>query len=150
MSFILSVNSQLSATEILALLFFNSSWVLKFIWYLQVLKALNRAKSRGFSDVLYLDSVSKRNIEEVSSCNIFVVKVHYHVLHTYVFYMSASNSPWSRRWILKFEEQSTHISTHVIFRNLHFNCHTRNILLVGHSYSYDLDLEPIKPFELPL
>lgn len=33
------------------------------------------AKKRGFSDVLYLDSVSKKNLEEVSSCNIFVAKV---------------------------------------------------------------------------
>lgn len=41
----------------------------------KVLKALTRAKNRGFSDVLYLDSVNKKNLEEVSSCNIFVVKV---------------------------------------------------------------------------
>lgn len=33
------------------------------------------AKSRGFSDVLYLDSVNGKDIEEVSSCNIFMVKV---------------------------------------------------------------------------
>ncbi|KAG7943433.1 hypothetical protein I3843_15G038600 [Carya illinoinensis] len=38
------------------------------------LKALTRAKSRGFSDVVYLDSVNKRFIEEVSSCNIFILK----------------------------------------------------------------------------
>ncbi|KAH9755918.1 Branched-chain-amino-acid aminotransferase 2 [Citrus sinensis] len=42
--------------------------------YAPVLKALIRAKSRGFSDVLYLDSVNRKNVEEVSSCNIFVVK----------------------------------------------------------------------------
>ncbi|KAM1118748.1 hypothetical protein ACFX2I_043024 [Malus domestica] len=42
--------------------------------YAPVLKALTRAKSRGFSDVLYLDSVHKKNLEEVSSCNIFIVK----------------------------------------------------------------------------
>ncbi|XP_031247432.1 branched-chain amino acid aminotransferase 1, mitochondrial-like [Pistacia vera] len=42
--------------------------------YAPVLKALGRAKNRGFSDVLYLDSVNKRNLEEVSSCNIFIVK----------------------------------------------------------------------------
>ncbi|KAK9946333.1 hypothetical protein M0R45_011802 [Rubus argutus] len=42
--------------------------------YAPVLKALARAKSRGFSDVLYLDSVNKKNLEEVSSCNVFVVK----------------------------------------------------------------------------
>ncbi|KAL3577053.1 hypothetical protein D5086_022336 [Populus alba] len=42
--------------------------------YAPVLKAMARAKSRGFSDVLYLDSASKKNLEEVSSCNIFLVK----------------------------------------------------------------------------
>ncbi|XP_010664472.1 branched-chain-amino-acid aminotransferase 2, chloroplastic [Vitis vinifera] len=42
--------------------------------YSPVLKAQSRAKSRGFSDVLFLDSVNKKNIEEVSSCNIFIVK----------------------------------------------------------------------------
>ncbi|XP_044474787.1 branched-chain-amino-acid aminotransferase 2, chloroplastic-like isoform X2 [Mangifera indica] len=42
--------------------------------YAPALKALSRAKNRGFSDVLYLDSVKKKNLEEVSSCNIFVVK----------------------------------------------------------------------------
>ncbi|KAG6585726.1 Branched-chain amino acid aminotransferase 1, mitochondrial, partial [Cucurbita argyrosperma subsp. sororia] len=42
--------------------------------YAPALKAITRAKSRGFSDVLYLDSVNKRTLEEVSSCNIFLVK----------------------------------------------------------------------------
>ncbi|PIN08364.1 Branched chain aminotransferase BCAT1, pyridoxal phosphate enzymes type IV superfamily [Handroanthus impetiginosus] len=42
--------------------------------YAPVLKAISRARDRGFSDVLYLDSVNKRNIEEVSSCNIFILK----------------------------------------------------------------------------
>ncbi|GFP87674.1 branched-chain-amino-acid aminotransferase 2 chloroplastic [Phtheirospermum japonicum] len=42
--------------------------------YAPVLKAMSRARDRGFSDVLYLDSVNKRNIEEVSSCNIFILK----------------------------------------------------------------------------
>ncbi|KAJ4701555.1 Branched-chain-amino-acid aminotransferase [Melia azedarach] len=42
--------------------------------YAPVLKTLSRAKSRGFSDVLYLDAVNKKNLEEVSSCNIFIVK----------------------------------------------------------------------------
>lgn len=32
------------------------------------------AKANGYSDVLYLDAVNKKYIEEVSSCNIFVVK----------------------------------------------------------------------------
>lgn len=34
-----------------------------------------KAKSNGFSDVLYLDSVEGKYVEEVSSCNIFTVKV---------------------------------------------------------------------------
>ncbi|XAR62016.1 Branched-chain-amino-acid transaminase [Bertholletia excelsa] len=42
--------------------------------YAPVLKALTRARSRGFSDVLFLDSVHKKNLEESSSSNIFVVK----------------------------------------------------------------------------
>ncbi|KAL0439462.1 UNVERIFIED_CONTAM: Branched-chain-amino-acid aminotransferase 2, chloroplastic [Sesamum latifolium] len=42
--------------------------------YAPVLKAIARARDRGFSDVLYLDSVNKRNIEEVSSCNVFILK----------------------------------------------------------------------------
>ncbi|XP_051124425.1 branched-chain-amino-acid aminotransferase 2, chloroplastic-like [Andrographis paniculata] len=42
--------------------------------YAPVLKAISKARDRGFSDVLYLDSVNKRNIEEVSSCNVFIVK----------------------------------------------------------------------------
>ncbi|KDP41566.1 hypothetical protein JCGZ_15973 [Jatropha curcas] len=42
--------------------------------YAPVLKAITRAKNRGFSDVLYLDSVEKKYLEEVSSCNIFIVK----------------------------------------------------------------------------
>jgi branched-chain amino acid aminotransferase len=42
--------------------------------YAPVLKAQMDAKSKGFTDVLYLDSVHKRYLEEVSSCNVFVVK----------------------------------------------------------------------------
>ncbi|KAK9740505.1 hypothetical protein RND81_03G040800 [Saponaria officinalis] len=42
--------------------------------YGPALKPLMRAKSRGFSDVLYLDSVNGKYIEEVSSCNVFLVK----------------------------------------------------------------------------
>ncbi|GMH16485.1 hypothetical protein Nepgr_018326 [Nepenthes gracilis] len=42
--------------------------------YSPCLKAQARAKSRGFSDVLYLDSVDNKYIEEVSSCNIFIIK----------------------------------------------------------------------------
>ncbi|GJN08566.1 hypothetical protein PR202_ga26504 [Eleusine coracana subsp. coracana] len=40
----------------------------------QVIKAQMDAKSKGFTDVLYLDAVHKRYLEEVSSCNVFVVK----------------------------------------------------------------------------
>nr|CAB66906.1 branched-chain-amino-acid transaminase-like protein [Arabidopsis thaliana] len=32
------------------------------------------AKAKGYSDVLYLDCIYKRYLEEVSSCNIFIVK----------------------------------------------------------------------------
>ncbi|GFZ10119.1 branched-chain amino acid transaminase 2 [Actinidia rufa] len=42
--------------------------------YAPVLKALTRAKSRGFSDVIYLNSVHKKYREEATSCNVFVVK----------------------------------------------------------------------------
>ncbi|CAA2955497.1 branched-chain-amino-acid aminotransferase 2, chloroplastic-like [Olea europaea subsp. europaea] len=42
--------------------------------YAPVLKSLSGARNRGFSDVLYLDSVNKRYIEEVSSCNVFILK----------------------------------------------------------------------------
>ncbi|XP_031496174.1 branched-chain amino acid aminotransferase 2, chloroplastic-like [Nymphaea colorata] len=42
--------------------------------YAPVLKAQAAAKSKGYSDVIYLDSVNKKYLEEVSSCNIFVVK----------------------------------------------------------------------------
>ncbi|GAV57669.1 Aminotran_4 domain-containing protein [Cephalotus follicularis] len=42
--------------------------------YAAVLKAQSAAKAKGYSDVLYLDCVHKRYLEEVSSCNIFVVK----------------------------------------------------------------------------
>ncbi|XP_057491667.1 branched-chain amino acid aminotransferase 2, chloroplastic-like [Actinidia eriantha] len=42
--------------------------------YASVLKAQTLAKAKGFTDVLYLDCVSKKYLEEVSSCNVFVVK----------------------------------------------------------------------------
>ncbi|CAM9001511.1 unnamed protein product [Rhodiola kirilowii] len=42
--------------------------------YGPVLRAIINAKREGFSDVLYLDSVHKQNIEEVSASNIFLVK----------------------------------------------------------------------------
>ncbi|KAG6394288.1 hypothetical protein SASPL_144872 [Salvia splendens] len=41
---------------------------------MQVLQAQSAAKAKGFSDVLYLDSTHKKYLEEVSSCNVFVVK----------------------------------------------------------------------------
>ncbi|PPS11089.1 hypothetical protein GOBAR_AA09553 [Gossypium barbadense] len=43
--------------------------------YAAVLKAQSAAKAKGYSDVLYLDCVHKKYLEEVSSCNIFVVKI---------------------------------------------------------------------------
>ncbi|CAJ2646007.1 unnamed protein product [Trifolium pratense] len=48
--------------------------------YAAVLKAQSAAKAKGYSDVLYLDCVHKRYLEEVSSCNIFVVKNELHHL----------------------------------------------------------------------
>ncbi|CAN4092232.1 unnamed protein product [Withania somnifera] len=42
--------------------------------YAPVLKAMKNAKGNGYSDVLYVDAVNKKYIEEVSSCNIFLVK----------------------------------------------------------------------------
>lgn len=42
--------------------------------YSPVLKTQLEAKQKGFSDVVYLDAVSNKFIEEVSSCNIFVIK----------------------------------------------------------------------------
>jgi len=41
--------------------------------FLQVLKTQLAAKEQGFDDVVYLDAVSDTYLEEVSSCNIFVV-----------------------------------------------------------------------------
>jgi len=41
--------------------------------YSPVLPAQLEAKGRGFSDVVYLDAVENRYLEEVSSCNLFVV-----------------------------------------------------------------------------
>ncbi|KAL9266890.1 Branched-chain amino acid aminotransferase 2, chloroplastic-like protein [Drosera capensis] len=42
--------------------------------YAAVLEAQTAAKAKGYSDVLYLDCVHKTYLEEVSSCNVFVVK----------------------------------------------------------------------------
>ena len=40
----------------------------------QVLVTQLDAKKKGFSDVVYLDAKSDTYLEEVSSCNIFIVK----------------------------------------------------------------------------
>jgi branched-chain amino acid aminotransferase len=40
-----------------------------------VLKAQATAKEKGYSDVLYLDAVHNKYLEEASASNIFVVKV---------------------------------------------------------------------------
>ncbi|GAB2283060.1 Branched-chain-amino-acid aminotransferase, mitochondrial [Dionaea muscipula] len=42
--------------------------------YAAVLKAQTAAKAKGYTDVLYLDCVHKKYLEEVSSCNVFIVK----------------------------------------------------------------------------
>lgn len=41
--------------------------------YSPVLKVQLKAKKEGYSDVIYLDAVNNKYIEEVSSCNFFVV-----------------------------------------------------------------------------
>lgn len=57
----------------------NNVW--HYVNIMQVLKAQGAAKAKGYSDVLYLDSTHKKYLEEVSSCNIFVVKVYPKVNH---------------------------------------------------------------------
>jgi len=42
--------------------------------YAPVLKTQLTAKGKGYSDVIYLDAVENKYVEEVSSCNIFMVK----------------------------------------------------------------------------
>ncbi|GLT96961.1 hypothetical protein SLE2022_145510 [Rubroshorea leprosula] len=42
--------------------------------YSPTVKPLAQAKAKGFSDVLFLDSVTGKYIEEVSACNIFMLK----------------------------------------------------------------------------
>lgn len=42
--------------------------------YSPTIKAAARARANGFSDVLFLDCVTGKYIEEVSGCNIFMVK----------------------------------------------------------------------------
>ncbi|XP_058187174.1 branched-chain amino acid aminotransferase 2, chloroplastic-like isoform X3 [Rhododendron vialii] len=42
--------------------------------YASVYKAQGAAQAKGYTDVLYLDCVHKKYLEEVSSCNVFVVK----------------------------------------------------------------------------
>jgi branched-chain amino acid aminotransferase len=69
--------------------FINGCYHVRFVNYLhmlllgdlrQVLKTQRAAKAEGFSDVLYLDAVENKYVEEVSSCNIFVVKVWFFLL----------------------------------------------------------------------
>ncbi|PKU80799.1 Branched-chain-amino-acid aminotransferase 3, chloroplastic [Dendrobium catenatum] len=43
--------------------------------YSPVLKAQMQAKKKGFTDVLFLDAVDNKYLEEASSCNIFIRKV---------------------------------------------------------------------------
>ena len=52
--------------------------------------AQTKAKKRGFSDVLYLDSATKQNLEEVSSCNIFIAKVLFFELFIFSFSITVS------------------------------------------------------------
>ncbi|KAI5314980.1 hypothetical protein L3X38_044156 [Prunus dulcis] len=41
---------------------------------LMVFEAVSKAKAKGFADVLFLDAATGKNVEEVSSCNVFIVK----------------------------------------------------------------------------
>jgi len=60
---------------LLTLIFFCIFFFVIGTLYEQVLKTQLAAKKEGFADVVYLDAVSNKYIEEVSSCNIFVIKV---------------------------------------------------------------------------
>ncbi|KAI4296506.1 hypothetical protein L6164_036457 [Bauhinia variegata] len=42
--------------------------------YAPIYRAINEAKAKGFSDVLFLDAATGKYIEEISACNVFVVK----------------------------------------------------------------------------
>ncbi|TXG64014.1 hypothetical protein EZV62_011008 [Acer yangbiense] len=42
--------------------------------YASIYKAITEAKAKGFSDVLFLDSKTGKNLEEASTSNIFIVK----------------------------------------------------------------------------
>ncbi|XP_059447157.1 branched-chain-amino-acid aminotransferase 6-like isoform X1 [Corylus avellana] len=42
--------------------------------YAPIFQAVTQAKTKGFSDVLFLDAKTGRNVEELSLCNIFIVK----------------------------------------------------------------------------
>lgn len=55
---------------------------------IQVLKAQSAAKAKGYSDVIYLDCVHKKYLEEVSSANIFIVKVGQQILHFFSSFLS--------------------------------------------------------------
>jgi branched-subunit amino acid aminotransferase/4-amino-4-deoxychorismate lyase len=57
----------------------NSCSSFSFDICIQAVYAKERAKERGHSDVLYLDPVHKKFVEELSSCNIFMVKVCVHM-----------------------------------------------------------------------
>lgn len=43
--------------------------------FVKVFEVVTKAKAQGFDDVVFLDAAAGKNIEEVSSCNIFIVKV---------------------------------------------------------------------------
>ncbi|KAJ1403683.1 Aminotransferase-like, PLP-dependent enzyme [Sesbania bispinosa] len=43
---------------------------------MQFFQVVKEAKAKGFSDVLFLDAEEHKYVEEVSSCNAFIVKGH--------------------------------------------------------------------------
>lgn len=43
---------------------------------MQVFQVVKEARAKGFSDVLFLDAVEHKYIEEVATSNAFIVKVY--------------------------------------------------------------------------
>lgn len=58
-----------------------------------MLRTQLQAKDEGYSDVLYLDTVEDKYVEEVSSCNIFMVKVC-EVIKISHWYLAEFSSVW--------------------------------------------------------
>lgn len=66
------------------------------------MKAMRNAIGKGFTDVLYLDSAKNKYIEEASSSNIFIIKVHIYVQ----FYIFSYNYVLGRVISVRFQYDS--------------------------------------------